>query len=92
MYIATLTHQDKRSYLDVISRYFDVHATIGDTTQKKQNFNMSIIPGFVYNHGILKTPDLQALLWVCCKWLFIHIAMEIIASRLETCTYNYMYA
>ena len=50
--------------MDVISRYFDVHATIGDTTQKKQDFDMSIVPGFVFNHGILKAPDLQALLRV----------------------------
>ena len=59
-----LPTQDKRGYLDVISRYFDVHATIGDTTQKKQDYDMSIVPGFVFNHGILKAPDLQALLRV----------------------------
>jgi hypothetical protein len=56
--------KEKRVYIDVISRYFDVHATIGNTTQKKQNYDMSIVPGFVYNHGILRAPDLQALLKV----------------------------
>lgn len=56
--------KEKRAYLDVISRYFDVHATIGNTTQKKQDYDMSIVPGFVYNHGILRAPDLQALLKV----------------------------
>ena len=56
--------KEKRAYIDVISRYFDVHATIGNTTQKKQDYDMSIVPGFVYNHGILRAADLQALLKV----------------------------
>ena len=56
--------QDKRTYLDIISRFFDIHATIGSTTQKKQDYNMSIVPGFVYNHGILKASELQDLLKV----------------------------
>ena len=56
--------KEKRPYIDVISRYFDVHATIGNTTQKKQDYDMSIVPGFVYNHGILRAADLQTLLKV----------------------------
>ena len=60
-----ISMQDKRTYLDIISRSFDIHATIGNTTQKKQDYNMSILPGFVYNHGILKASELQDLLKVC---------------------------
>ena len=66
--------KEKRAYLDVISRYFDVHATIGNTTQKKQDYDMSIVPGFVNNHGILRAPDLQALLKV---YEIFHIISEV---------------
>jgi len=54
--------KQKRKYLDVISRYLDVHATIGTTQQKKEQLDISIVPGFVYNHGILNTSHLQQLL------------------------------
>ena len=41
-----------------------MHATIGTTQQKKEQLDISIVPGFVYNHGILNNSQLQQLLKV----------------------------
>ena len=56
--------QGKRSYLDVISRYVDIHATIGTTQQKKNKVDPSVVPGYVINHGILDSTELHKLLQV----------------------------
>ena len=55
--------------------------------QKKQDYDMSIVPGFVFNHGILKAPDLQALLRVrlsvlstctfCCVYIYLPVNAEL---------------
>ncbi|XP_009706204.1 PREDICTED: alpha-1,6-mannosylglycoprotein 6-beta-N-acetylglucosaminyltransferase A, partial [Cariama cristata] len=47
--------QDKKSYLDIIHTYMEVHGTVhGSST--------IYIPGYVKNHGILSGRDLQFLL------------------------------
>jgi hypothetical protein len=55
--------QEKRAYLDVISRYVDIHATVG-TTQQKHAVDASVVPGYVTNHGILNSAALHQLLQV----------------------------
>lgn len=62
-----LFSQEKRKYLDIISRYIDIHATIGTTQQKKEKVDISVVPGYVTNHGILNSTALQALLAVRYK-------------------------
>ena len=56
--------QGKRKYLDIISSYMDIHATIGTTQPKKKKVDPSVVPGYVINHGILDSASLQALLSV----------------------------
>ena len=58
------TVQDKRRYLDLISRFVDIHATVGTTQQKKNKGDMSVVPGYVTNHGILNSTALRSLLAV----------------------------
>lgn len=55
--------QEKHKLIDVISRYVDVHATIGFTQVPEEEIEMTtLVPGFVQNHGILNSSQLQALL------------------------------
>ncbi|XP_044174948.1 alpha-1,6-mannosylglycoprotein 6-beta-N-acetylglucosaminyltransferase A-like isoform X1 [Acropora millepora] len=48
----------RRKYIDVLSKYLEIHATMSNTTQIDQ----TLIPDYVVNHGILKGDDLQKLL------------------------------
>ncbi|XP_027878942.1 alpha-1,6-mannosylglycoprotein 6-beta-N-acetylglucosaminyltransferase A-like isoform X1 [Xiphophorus couchianus] len=43
----------KKSYLDVIHKYLDIHGTVDNNT---------LIPNYVINHGIIKGTDVQTLL------------------------------
>nr|XP_043907467.1 alpha-1,6-mannosylglycoprotein 6-beta-N-acetylglucosaminyltransferase A-like isoform X2 [Solea senegalensis] len=43
----------KRAYLDVVHKYFEMHATVADSPR---------IPRYVKNHGIVKGTELQMLL------------------------------
>uniref|UniRef100_A0A3Q2EHZ5 alpha-1,6-mannosyl-glycoprotein 6-beta-N-acetylglucosaminyltransferase n=2 Tax=Cyprinodon variegatus TaxID=28743 RepID=A0A3Q2EHZ5_CYPVA len=45
--------QGKESYLDVIHKYLEIHATVDNST---------LIPNYVINHGIIKGTDVQTLL------------------------------
>ena len=56
--------KNKKDYLQVIAKYFDVYATIGTTQNKGEVLDWSVVPSFVHNQGILGGPQLQQLLQV----------------------------
>lgn len=49
--------QGKESYLSVIKKYVDIHATVFVEPSSE-----SVLPKFVTNHGILSGPELHKLL------------------------------
>lgn len=57
--------QNRQPYLDLLSRYMEVHATVGTTRQTGRSAAKEMgasIPGFVLNHGILNGSALHDLL------------------------------
>lgn len=48
----------RREFVDFLSRYLEIHATITNNTEGFQTF----VPDYVINHGIMKGGDLQRLL------------------------------
>ena len=48
--------QNKKKYLDILHDYVEIHATVAEEK------NMSEIPRYVTNHGILNTNQLYKLL------------------------------
>lgn len=56
--------ENKKEYLDIIGKYFDIYATIGTTSPKKGKLDWSVVPPFVHNQGILEGKQLQQLLQV----------------------------
>ena len=64
-YLSKCHFQGKRNYLDLISRYVDIHATLGNTQESKDTEIVSdMVPGYVTNHGILNSTQLKLLLQV----------------------------
>ena len=47
----------KTRFLDIVSEYFEVHATVGTNGQGKFT-----IPSYIKNHGVLQRKDLMKLL------------------------------
>ena len=56
--------EGKEDYLKVITKYFDVYATIGTTSPKGGKLDWNVVPHFVHNQGILGGEQLQQLLQV----------------------------
>jgi len=49
------------AFLDIVRKYFEVHATVGDGGQNKETIKYAL-PSYVINHGVLKGSQLQELL------------------------------
>ena len=55
--------QDQRNvaFLDVVQKYFEVHATVGDPSRDIQKVKLAI-PRYVKNHNVLDGRAIQQLL------------------------------
>ncbi|XP_020612669.1 alpha-1,6-mannosylglycoprotein 6-beta-N-acetylglucosaminyltransferase A-like [Orbicella faveolata] len=53
---------DRRNYIDTLSKYLEIHGTIGNETEEQQKDVQDHVPDYVINHGVMKAGDLQQLL------------------------------
>ncbi|XP_066929864.1 alpha-1,6-mannosylglycoprotein 6-beta-N-acetylglucosaminyltransferase A-like [Clytia hemisphaerica] len=51
----------KIAFLDIVQKYFEIHATVGGQLDKKTKVKYAL-PSYVHNHGVLKGDEIQKLL------------------------------
>lgn len=52
----------RRGYIDTLSKYLEIHGTIGNETETQQKDVQDFVPDYVINHGVMKADDYQRLL------------------------------
>ncbi|XP_068704273.1 alpha-1,6-mannosylglycoprotein 6-beta-N-acetylglucosaminyltransferase A-like [Montipora foliosa] len=52
----------RRSYLDILNKYLEIHATIANERQVSKDAIKKFVPDYIINHGIMKGDDLKRLL------------------------------
>ena len=81
LYKKHLFFQDhkKIAFLDIVQRYFEIHATVGGALDKKTKVKYAL-PSYVHNHGVLKANEIQELLRETTVRYFLYFIHSFIQS------------